>query len=404
MARNKQILIHYHTSTGNVETVKADVRMGEIVVKHATDKPELYIKNDNNEIVTFIDSKAIEAKLSVLKTDLEGQISAADGSAVSALTDFKAEVAETYATKEGVRDDIATAKDAAIGAASAYTDTKVKATADELSGEITKVDGRVTTLNDSFTTYQGTVASTYATKEKVADDIAAAKDAAIGTASAYTDTQVSAAEGRVNTKITGVDSKVTTLVGSDADKSVRTIAADEVVKGVAAVVSGAPEAFDTLKEIADWINAGSGATTAEIVTDINNLKKADEALSSGITKVDGRVTTLNDSFTAYQGTVASTYATKTGVTADIATAKSEAISEASTYTDTQVSAAEGRVNNSINGLDSRVATLEGLSATTQSAVQTITVDNSEKHQITATKTGTSVALNFDEMVVDCGEF
>ena len=261
MARNKQILIHYHTSTGNVETVKSEIRMGEIVVKHATEKPELYIKNDNNEIVTFIDSKAIENKLSVLKADLEGQITAADGSAVSALTDFKAEVAKTYATKEKVAEDIATAKSEAIGAASAYTDAQVEAAADELSGEIAGVDGRVTTLSATVNTLSG-----------------------------------------------AVDTKFKSYY-----------------------------------------------TTGE----------TDSA---------------------------------------IATAKSGAITSAAGYTDAKVSGAVSTLNNSINGLDSRVATLEGLSATTKSAVQTITVNNSETHQITATKIGTSVTFNFDEMIIDCGEF
>ena len=326
MARNKQILIHYHTSTGNVETVKSEIRMGEIVVKHATDKPELYIKNDNNEIVTFIDSKAIENKLSVLKTDLEGQISAADNSAVSALTDFKTEVANTYATKTGVTADISAAKSEAITSAANYTDAQVEAAAGELSGEIAGVDGRVTTLNNSFTAYQGTVASTYATKTGVTADISAAKSEAITSAANYTDAQVEAAADELSGEITKVDNKVTALT----------------------------------------------QTVNTLSSDVNNK--------------------FNNYYTSAQ------------TDNKIATAKSEAITSAAGYTDAQVAAAEGRVNNSINGLDSRIDTLEGLSATTQSAVQTITVNNSETHQITATKTGTSVAFNFDEMIIDCGEF
>jgi hypothetical protein len=46
------------------------------------------------------------------------------------------------------------------------------------------------------------------------------------------------------------------LNGADTGKSVRTIAGEEVAK----VIDSAPEAYDTLKEIADWIaNDATGA-------------------------------------------------------------------------------------------------------------------------------------------------
>lgn len=44
--------------------------------------------------------------------------------------------------------------------------------------------------------------------------------------------------------------QVGTLIGNDTDKSVRTIAAEEVAK----IVDGAPATLDTLKEIADYIS------------------------------------------------------------------------------------------------------------------------------------------------------
>lgn len=51
-------------------------------------------------------------------------------------------------------------------------------------------------------------------------------------------------------RVTTVEGKVTTLVGEDADKSVRAISAEEVAK----IVANAPESYDTLKEIADWLS------------------------------------------------------------------------------------------------------------------------------------------------------
>lgn len=59
------------------------------------------------------------------------------------------------------------------------------------------------------------------------------------------------------------DTPVKTLIGDDANKSVRTIASEEVAK----VVDGAPEAMNTLKEVAQWIEddqTGAAAMAAGI--------------------------------------------------------------------------------------------------------------------------------------------
>lgn len=51
---------------------------------------------------------------------------------------------------------------------------------------------------------------------------------------------------------------ITLLVGTDANKSVRTVASEEVAK----IVAGADESYDTLKEIADWIKAHPDTVSA----------------------------------------------------------------------------------------------------------------------------------------------
>lgn len=69
-------------------------------------------------------------------------------------------------------------------------------------------------------------------------------------------------------------SAIATLVGSvdgDNTKSVRAIAVEEVTK----VIDGAPEALDTLKEIADWINddeAGAAKLAADVVANADAIK------------------------------------------------------------------------------------------------------------------------------------
>lgn len=58
---------------------------------------------------------------------------------------------------------------------------------------------------------------------------------------------------------------INTLIGSDSGKSARAIATEEVAK----IVDSAPESFDTLKEIADWIandETGAAAMSTAIAT------------------------------------------------------------------------------------------------------------------------------------------
>lgn len=68
------------------------------------------------------------------------------------------------------------------------------------------------------------------------------------------------------------------------------------------------------------------------------------------------------------------------------------------------------INDSVTANTSNISQLRtdvnGVSAKTITAVQTITVTNTETNKITATKAegSTNVVLNFDNMVIDCGEF
>lgn len=118
-------------------------------------------------------------------------------------------------------------------------------------------------------------------------------------------------------RIKANETAIGTLQGLDTNKSARTIAAEEVAK----VVNGAPESFDTLKELSDWISthgtdatamntaitklqgivAGIGgenekATVVAYVTDaITALKIGDYAKAADLTALAARVKTLEDS-------------------------------------------------------------------------------------------------------------
>lgn len=85
-------------------------------------------------------------------------------------------------------------------------------------------------------------------------------------------------------KIDGVDAKVTTLVGSDANKSVRTIANEELAKQL--VADGAQESLDTLAEIAAWIQqhpADAAAMNEAIVALQNKVDTGNKTVSAYVT-------------------------------------------------------------------------------------------------------------------------
>lgn len=193
--------------------------------------------------------------------------------------------AETAATVYGARklaqkgiDDAAAAKTAADGA---------KTAADDAQAGVDALAAKVGTVPENKTVVQ-----------MISD---------AQTAATYDDTGI-------KERMTTAEGKLTTLIGSDASKSARTIAAEEVAK----IVDGAPESLDTLKEISDWISGhkddaaamnsaitalenildgiggeGEKATVVAYVTDaIAALKINDYAKATNLTALAGRVTTL----------------------------------------------------------------------------------------------------------------
>lgn len=99
----------------------------------------------------------------------------------------------------------------------------------------------------------------------------------------YIDDSVAAATpedyATVKAQVETNKTNIATLVGTDADKSARAIASEEVAK----IVAGADASYDTLKEISDWI---SGHTTdaATMNSDINALKTTVGDADSGLVK------------------------------------------------------------------------------------------------------------------------
>lgn len=91
-----------------------------------------------------------------------------------------------------------------------------------------------------------------------------------------------------------VGGKVTTLIGDDANKSVRTIANEELAKQL--IPEGAAESLNELQEIAAWIQSHPGdasAMNAAIVALQNQLKGIDAGEGTVKTYIDGAISSLN---------------------------------------------------------------------------------------------------------------
>lgn len=207
--------------------------------------------------------------------------------------------------------------------------------ADSLAGDYdaagtaqTKVDelanGAVKANTDAITKLNGdeTVEGSVDKKIKDASDTLEQKI----TDSTYDDTAIQA-------KVSANETAIGVLNGT-GEGSVAKKVSDEIAK----VVAGADESMDTLKEIADWISTHTDSASA-MNTQINANKDDIETLKGLVTQLPegSDAENLIDYITKAINTA------KEGLTADIATAKTEAVTEAGTNTDTKIAAKVGEI-------------------------------------------------------------
>lgn len=146
------------------------------------------------------------------------------------------------------------------------------------TGSITTINTEISSIKTAaaeLTTEVGkkadaeTVAATYQTKTAAAEEHATLTTA-IAEAKQAGDDAAAAVTALTNGAVADNAAAIATLIGAtegDDAKSARTIAAEEAEAAVNAVVDGAPEAFDTLKEIAAWIQddtSGAAALTTTV--------------------------------------------------------------------------------------------------------------------------------------------
>lgn len=241
-------------------------------------------------------------------------------------------------TNKADKTQVATDIDAAV---KVETDARVEAVA----GVQANVDTLSQTVASNKTAIEGTVSTLEQKVDANESDIEDKMTALTG--------RVAANETAVSTTlpnaVDAVDAKVDTLIGEDANKSVRTIANEELAKQL--VAEGAQESLDTLAEIAAWIqeHPGDAAAMNEAIVALQNkvdtgdknvsvyvadaiaaLSIGDYAKAAELTELAGRVSALE--------TASATHALKTEVQAVSGELTAYKDAHAGDYTNSQIDA------------------------------------------------------------------
>ena len=92
--------------------------------------------------------------------------------------------------------------------------------------------------------------------------------------------QLSGTVGQLQTTVGDLERSLGTVIGSDVGLSMRDVANAAVTD----LINGAPEAFDTLKEIADWITGAheGSVDAADLIADVTTLKEQVQKAGTGL--------------------------------------------------------------------------------------------------------------------------
>lgn len=266
---------------------------------------------------------------------------------------------ETLASATGGSSESAASVLAALNTYKSENDPKVQANATAAAEAKSAADDAQAAADAAQDTADANAAAITAINNAETGILAQAK--------AYADEGDKAVQENVDT----LSAKVDTLIGDDANKSVRTIANEELAAQL--IPENASESLDTLQEIAAWIqehpddasamNAAIAAlqtkvdtgdkTVSAYVTDaIAALSIGDYAKAADLTALAGRVSDLE--------TASATHATKTEVSV-ISTALDEyKDAHASDYTNAQIDAAIKVVADDVAALNDTYASDEEL--------------------------------------------
>ena len=220
---------------------------------------------------TYADGLVKDAEGNV-KFDAVGSAAAAQAAAeATASADATSKANAAQAAAEATASADATSKaDAAESAAKTYADGLVK----DAEGKV-KFDA-VGSAAAAQAAAEATASADATSKANAAQ--AAAEATAAADATSKANAAQAAAEKKATDLNTAMDDRVKVLEAIDHEK----LAHDASATAVAAIVAGAESDFDTLKEVADWINSDTTgaaalqikvAENADAITDLNNDKQ-----------------------------------------------------------------------------------------------------------------------------------
>lgn len=340
-------------------------------------------KEDIAAVSALVGDTAVASQISTAvadaKTELKGSTSDTDASATIA-------GAKKYADKlDTAMDARVDALESAVGeggsvaaqitAEIAKLDKADKAVAGKYVSAVSEEDGVITVVRADLPDYT----NTYAAKEHnhaIADVIGL--QTALGDKANATD---------VNT----LSGKVSTLIGEDTNKSIRTIANEELAAQL--IPEGAKDSLDTLQEIAAWIQKHpDDASAMSAAISALEEKVGDKTVSAQITEAINALK-AGDIKNAVDRIVA--------LETDTHTHANKALLD--TYTQTEVNLADAVAKKHSHANAAELDKFaDGDKAKLDTAVQSITAGTGLK----ATKTGTDVAVDIDDTVVfifDCGD-
>ena len=298
---------------------------------------------------------------------LEGEMDTAQGN-ITSITG-RLDTLEAATGANGFAKDIQDLKDAdeAFESRIAANETAITTINGEGAGSIKKAvadeaAARDTAIGNAIATE--VINRNTAIGEAIAQEVID-RNAAIATETSNRESAISAVNtelGKVKTTAEAADTLskansgiLTTLLGEDSDKSIRTIATEEVAK----IVDGAPEAFDTLKEVSNWIaddKSGAAAMSAAITANTSNIESnasAITALQAKDGEIDDAIEALDNKYAGQIGTVTEGKTLMELINANaqaIIDGDAQALADAKSYTNTEL----GKINSVNAGLEGRI--------------------------------------------------
>lgn len=391
-----------------------------------TDKTVVQMISEAQDAATYDDTqikadiKANADAIDVLEGYVGGEnVSTQIQTAITNLnlaTTYEAKGAAVAVKTELVGSDADTAASATIAGAKKYADsldaamdTRVDAleaaigeggsVAEKITAEIQKLDKEDTAVEGQYVSAVSEADGIITVTREALPDYTNVYDAKGAAAQALIDAK-GYADGlntAMDTRMDAAEGKLTTLIGSDADKSVRTIANEELAAQL--IPETAKESLNTLQEIAAWIQAHPDDASAmnTRITELETLV-GDDSVS---TQINAAIDALKIGDYAKAADLTAAIARIAALEADTHTHANKALLDTYTQTETDLADAVAKKHEHANKTElDKIA--DGDKAKWDAAVQTVTAGTG----LTATKTGTDVAIAIDDAVTfifDCGD-